>query len=250
VRAPKLLAATAMATLIIAGCGDDGGDDGGGENDEDAGGALAVHAPEELAELVEPLVESYEADSGEEVELVTSEQAAITGAITSDLADVAIVPDPWLADLDDVDPQPLGRTVQVIGVAEGNPEDVEGLDAFDPDSGLTTKVCSADTSALGNLSVLTLEAAGITPDPDTVEEGCEDEALEQVAGGDLDAVLLFSGGSTVPDGAELLEIEDAQIFDFEIVYTVQGDSDAATSFVDFLGSPEAEAIVEETGYGL
>jgi len=244
VRAPKLLAATAMATLIIAGCGDDSGDD-----NEDGGGALAVHAPEELEALVQPLVEGYEEESGEEADLVPSEQAAITGAITSDLADVAILPEPWLATVDDVDPQPLGRTVQVIGVAEGNPEAVEGLDAFDPESGLRTKVCSEETS-LGNMGLLALNAAGVTPEPDTVEEGCENEALEEVASGDLDAVLLFSGGATVPDGAELLEIEDAQIFDFNIVYTVQGDSDATTSFVEFLGSPEAEAIVDETGYGL
>jgi hypothetical protein len=100
------------------------------------------------------------------------------------------------------------------------------------------------------MGLLALNAADITPDPDTVEEGCEDEALEQVASGDLDAVFLFSGGATVPEGVELLEIEDAEIFDFDIVYTVQGDSDATTGFVEFLGSPEGEAIVDESGYGL
>jgi ABC-type molybdate transport system substrate-binding protein len=247
VRAPKLIVALVIAALVATGCRDDG--DGSTPNDE--GSALSVYTPAELEDFVRPLVDAYEtANEGESVEIVVNEQAAITGAITSGLADVAIVAEQWLEELgDEVDPQPLGRTVQVIGVAEGNPENVEGLDAFAADSGLSTRVCSNETS-LGNLSLLALGAAGITPDPDTVDEGCEDEAMEQIAAGDLDAVLLFTGGVTVPEGTEFLDIDDdSTIFDFPIVYVAQEDTDAITSFTDFLDSPEAQDIVEEMGYG-
>ena len=142
----------------------------------------------------------------------------------------------------------FARNLAIIVVPEGNPEGIEDLSAFAPDSGLTTRICGEQTPSGTFVLAGARRKAGVTVDDAPLEEGCESEAAQQVADGELDAATMFRMNVPVPDGAEVVEIaEDVNIV-VPISAAVLTDSDAAADFAAFMASEEASSILTEIGY--
>ena len=213
-------AATASATLMLAGCGDD---DGGEDTEEVATPARSrsrrCRSPSQgcrpwpTPTRPRPATRQIEVQPSEQAEMTTggSRAPAPTSPSTPSLGS--------RSRLVGRGRRRSGATSRSSSWPRATRRAWRALDAFDPDSGLTHQASAARgrrsaTSACGCSTI-----AGVTLDTRRVEEGCEDEALEQVASGELDAVLLFSGGVTVPDGAEVVEIDEdpTSSFDFSIV---------------------------------
>ena len=227
-RAPKLLAATAMATLIIAGCGDDGG---GGEDNEDAGDAVAVHASGERRR-------AWSSRSWRPTRPTAARRSSWWPASRPRSRARSRATSPTSPSSPNPGWPPSTTSSRSRWVApcrssawpRATPRPCEGLDAFDPDSGLNTKVCSERDVARATWACWSSTTAGVTPDPDTVEEGCENEALEQVAERRPRCrPPLQRRHDACPTAPSSSRSRATQIFDFNIVYTVQGDSDATTA---------------------
>jgi ABC-type molybdate transport system substrate-binding protein len=244
VRAIKLMVVVVVAALLAGACGDDSGSDSPAEGTT----GLSVYTSDSLEEVTNALTAAFEEENPDEgVEVVVNEQAAMTGAITSALADVAIVPDLWLDTLsDDLEAGSAGQALAVIAVPAGDPDGIT-LEDFAADADATTAICG-ETTGVGNFSVLVLQNAGVTPDLESVSEGCEQDSLQQIADGELDAALMFRANLDVPDGVELLDIDEDVNVIFDISYVVPGDSDAAKAFGDFMESDTAQTILEDHGY--
>ncbi len=101
---------------------------------------------------------------------------------------------------------------------------------------------------MGNFTVAVLHANGIQPDPSTVAAGCEAEAVQQVAKGDLSAALLFRSGIVVPDGDDWVPHPRRQEHRRDVVAADVGGSDQAESFTSFIGTEDAKAVVESEGF--
>lgn len=243
----RLLGLFAALALFTVACGDDDGpsdaggqSDGGGASEDD--GVLDVLTAPSLETVVGDLIAAFsDTSDGVETEISTTTFAGIADAI--DDADVVILPSAWTTNVVEAETTEFGENRAVIGVAEGNPGGFD-IQAFAPDSGARTMVCGENTS-LGNFSLTVLQKSGISPDPTTVEAGCEQSALDQVVAGSLDAVLLFRNGVQLPEGAELLEIPDEQNLVITLVSAVVNDTDDAEAFGEFLDSDEAAQIKQD-----
>ncbi|MDZ7673826.1 MAG: hypothetical protein U5K30_01975 [Acidimicrobiales bacterium] len=189
----KMISVLGVAMLLLAACGDD--DDGGGDGNDNgaaADGIVDLVGPAVSEPMLEELVAAFgEEEPDVEVALRTVDGEPDMNDALSNGTDVAITPPNWIGDDVDAEPQPLGRNPVVYAVPEGNPDDLT-VDAFAPDSTSTTRVCGVETP-FGDFVLTALERFGVTPDPETVETGCEDEALEQVASGDIDAAADVPG---------------------------------------------------------
>ena len=239
-------------SLVVAACGDDdsGSTAGTGRtsstttSEPDTTVDVVTVAP--LEQLSTALRDAFaEANPDMPVKVTTvDDQAAITKAVDS--ADVVIAPRPWLVDATDATLIPLATTRVAIAVAAGNPQGID-LNAFAASSGKRTRICGEQTG-LGNFTVAVLRANGIQPDPSTVAAGCEAEAVQQVAKGDLDAALLFRSGIVVPDGVDWVPIPDDKNIVIRVVAADVGGSDQAESFTSFIGTEDAKAVVESEGF--
>ena len=178
------------------------------------------------------------------VEIKTvADQAAITKAV--DTADVVIAPRSWLVNATDATLVQVATNEVAIAVAAGNPQGID-LKAFAPSSGKRTRICGEQTG-LGNFTVAVLSANGIQPDPSTVAAGCEAEAVQQVAKGDIDAALLFRG-RILPGGVDWIPIPEDKNLAIRVVAADVGGSDQAETFTSFMGTEDAKAVVESEGF--
>ncbi|MET0904190.1 MAG: substrate-binding domain-containing protein [Acidimicrobiales bacterium] len=240
--------ATFVFTMALAGCGDD---DGGGEDPQgssDPGTVTVAVAP--IAEPgVQALADAYEADHPDtQIELQPTDMEEMTSVVSDASADIAVYPDPWVTEPDSsIEVVPFARNTAIIIVPEGNPEGIEDVSAFAPDSELTTQICGTQTP-LGSFILAVLANAGVTVDDEALEEGCESEAAQQVADGELDAAAMYSMNVVVPEGAEAIEVaEDVNII-VPLSAATLTDSDAAADFAAFMTSEEASSMLTEIGY--
>ncbi len=178
-----------------------------------------------------------------------NDQAALVEIVSGEnRPPVTLIPNAWLEGVEGVEATPFGRNLAVIVTPAGNPEGIEDLTAFAADSGLNVAACG-DSTQFGNLAALTLANAGVEAADDVAssEENCEQEALEQVAAGDLDAALVFRSGVEVPDGTEVVEVPEESNTVIEVSY-VLGEGEDAAAFGEFVESDEGQQILEENGY--
>jgi molybdate transport system substrate-binding protein len=245
-RRRTLLGVLLVGAVVLAACGNDGGDEAATPG-PGADGTGVIHTVDALAPLANRLVEAYEEENpGAGLSVAVSPQDEALQAVTDRAGSLAILPTPWLAGAG-VDSTVVGRTLTVIAVPQGNPAQVTGLDAFAAGSGLRTRACGPDTP-FGNFAGLVLNRAGVTPEPDTVASGCADEAVNQVAAGELDAALVFRTEADIPDGVETVAVPDEQNLIIEIAHAELADNESTGAFVEFLGTDRAKEVLMAAGY--
>lgn len=243
IRSKVLVRALAAAALVSACSG--GGDSSTTTTTEPGGDAVELLVPPELEEVAGALAGAYAAEgAGREVAVVLEGEEELVASVAEGRPDLVVAPDAWLTD-PALERVPVGRGLLVIVVPEGNPGGVTGAEAFAADSGLDTVVCGED-SPIGNPALLVLSAAGVTPDPTTVRPGCDAEAAQQVADGELDAALIFRAGVVMPDGAETVALPADGNLVIEL-FSVSL-SDAGADLAAFLTGDTAQQILTERGY--
>lgn len=238
----------AVVVLVLGACGSDDKAAPPASSSRDPN-TVVVSAALLLQPVVDEIVEAYRSDHPDVPFEVTGHgEAIITDSIVAREPDVAILPAAWLEPVRDGLPTgavgAFGRSLAVIAVPAGN---VTGTNAFAAGSGLRTAVC-AGLTRFGNLGTIVLSKSGVTPDPDTVGEGCEADALQQVAEGRLDAALVFRGGLTVPAGVELLDIDESQNLILDLSFAVISESPNAIDFGAFLDSDTVQQVLAAHGY--
>ena len=234
------------AIMLVGACG---GDDSSSPDTTEEAASLSVYAAAAVEPIVDEIAAAFEAENpGVQVEVATQDQEPMRAAVAEGSADIAILPDGWLTEpVPEVETGSFARNTAVIVVPEGNPKDITTLAAFGQGSDLRTQVCGEQT-AVGRFIVAVLAQAGVTPDPATVASGCESDAAQKVADGDLDAALMYRFGLQVPDGAELVEVDAADNRDIDFSYFVLSDASQAEDFAAFLESDAVNTMLVENGY--
>ncbi|SDF83360.1 molybdate ABC transporter substrate-binding protein [Klenkia brasiliensis] len=153
------------------------------------------------------------------------------------------------AGLAEGDPTVFTENVLEIAVPQGNPAGVTGLSDFaDPD--LTLAICAPDVPC-GAAAEQVFEAAGITAQPDTLEEDVR-AALTKVELGEVDAALVYASdvqaaGDQV-EGIEFPEAEDA-VNEYPIcTLTGSQNPEAAQAFVDLVESDTGQQALADAGF--
>jgi hypothetical protein len=239
----NLLALTVLAAVALAACGDD---DGGADAPASRGGDVTaeVHTVPQLEPVVRVLVDAYNQASGAGVELVIGSPAEVAYAVSQGIP--AILPGAWLGSVN-AKSAVIGRNLAIIAVPAGNASQVTGVNAFAVGSGLDTTMCGAD-SPVGNFAALVVARGGVVPDLTRVSAGCDANAVARVAGGELDAALVFRASVPIPAGAEVVTIPDAQNVVIDIRYVSTGDGQGAGSYAQFLQSDPARQILAQQGF--
>jgi len=142
----------------------------------------------------------------------------------------------------------FGRNRVVIAVPAGNPGRVAGPEAFGANSPRML-VCGGPSLTPVFLRFV-LTRAGVQPNPAAINNDplCPTLAMEALAAGRLDAVLMFRANVTVPPSVRLIDVPSDQNVNFDIGIAKVGSSTAADRFVDFLGSDQAKDLLTRNGY--
>ena len=262
-RTRALVALSAVATMVLAACGesDDPASSGSSSATSAAGGELSgtltVFAAASLTDVFGELGDRLMADHPDlEVQFNFAGSSALATQLTQGApADVfasanqtqmAVVTD---ADLQSGDPTVFTENVLEIAVPADNPGNVTGLADFaNPE--LTLAVCAPDVPC-GAAAAQVFEAAGVTAAPDTEEEDVR-AALTKVQLGEVDAALVYasdvrSAGSDVA-GIELPEAADA-INEYPICALAEAPNPAAAqAFLDLVLSDEGQEALEVAGF--
>ena len=95
------------------------------------------------------------------------------------------------------------------------------------------------------------EAAGITPKPDTLEQDVK-ATLAKVAADEVDAALVYrTDVIAAPEDVEGIEFPESAkaVNTYPIaVLTSSKNPDTAQAFVDYVRSPEGQAVLEKAGF--
>jgi molybdate transport system substrate-binding protein len=147
------------------------------------------------------------------------------------------------------DPTIVAENVLEIAVPKGNPAKITGLSDFG-NADLTLAICAPDVPC-GAAATKVFQAAGITAQPDTLEEDVK-AALNKVQLGEVDAALVYAtdviaAGDQV-EGIEFPEAEQA-INKYPIcTLKAAPNPDAAQAFVDLVTSDEGQKALADAGF--
>jgi molybdate transport system substrate-binding protein len=147
-------------------------------------------------------------------------------------------------------PVTFARNRLEIAVPKGNPAGVTGLADFGK-AERKIALC-AEQVPCGAAAIKVLQAAGVTPMPDTLEQDVK-AALTKVRLGEVDAALVYrtdvrSAGDAV-QGIEFAEADKA-INDYPIAVLAHAPNPAgAQAFVDFVRSDRGRAVLTSVGFG-
>ncbi|SCX43352.1 molybdate transport system substrate-binding protein [Klenkia marina] len=153
------------------------------------------------------------------------------------------------ASLDGSDPTVFTENVLEIAVPPGNPGGITGLADFG-DADRTIAICAPDVPC-GAAAEQVFTAAGITAQPDTLEEDVR-AALTKVELGEVDAALVYAsdvqGAGDGVEGIEFPEAEDA-VNEYPIC-TLTGSQNpaAAQAFVDLVESDAGQQALTDAGF--
>jgi molybdate transport system substrate-binding protein len=241
--------ASLLAVLFLAttACGGDDPGDGGRE--------VTVLAAASLTDVFTELGERFEAE----------QDAAVTFSFGSstDLAEQAAegAPGDVLATADTTsmgiaekagvtgEVSDLATNELVLVTAPGNPLGIETLDDLEG----TSWVRCADEVPCGRVAVELLDVAGVTAEPDSLEEDVR-ATLDKVTSGEVDAGLVYATDA-VAAGDTVATVEVPEAADALTTYAVatleQGaDDDLAQAWVDLLLSDEGRRVLEQAGFAL
>jgi molybdate transport system substrate-binding protein len=134
-------------------------------------------------------------------------------------------------------------------VPKGNPGKITGLKDF-ADKDKKIALCAVQVPC-GAAADKVLKAAGITPQPDSLEQDVK-AALTKVGLGELDAALVYKtdvlSGKDKVEGIEFAEADKA-INEYPIAtLTKAPNADGAKAFVDYVLSDQGKAALTAAGF--
>lgn len=257
-----MIAVGTSVSLVVAGCAAGQPESTPGDT---AGVVVTVFAAASLTEVFAELEEQFE-DANPGVDVVvnlggssTLAEQIVQGAPAQVFAaandsTMQRVVDAGLAG----DPQIFASNTLQIVVPQGNPAGVAGLGDLARDE-LVIALCAAEVPC-GAVAAATLEAAGVTPTPDTFEQDVR-AVLTKVVLGEVDAGLVYTT-DVIAAGARVEGVDISQGFTAERsahivdaattrypIAALTGASAAATDFVDFVRADTGVRILTEAGFG-
>ena len=136
-----------------------------------------------------------------------------------------------------------------IAVPKGNPGNVTGLKDF-TDKDKKIALCAAQVPC-GAAADKVFKAAGLTPQPDSLEQDVK-AALTKVSLGEVDAALVYKtdvlAAKDKVDGIAFPEADQA-INDYPIAtLTKAPNADGAKAFVDYVLSDKGKAVLSAAGF--
>lgn len=148
-----------------------------------------------------------------------------------------------------VEPREFATNRLQIAVPPGNPGGVTSLDDFDDDQ-LVLGLC-APAVPCGDFARQALDAAGVTPAIDTNEPDVR-ALLTKVEVDELDAGITYvTDLATTDGGVEGIDIpdEDNVVATYPVaVLAAAPNPDGARAFVDFVLSPDGQALLADAGF--
>ena len=241
----NIIAVGVLAGLTLAACGSDSSSSDAPAN---KAGTVDLAVASQFQPVAQKLAAAYRDENpGKKVSVTGLDQAGAGTVLSEKSADIAVLPSGWLGITKATGT--LGRNLAVIAVPTANPGNVAGLAAFGGDSKLRTTVCGVDT-AVGDFTLGVLRKAKVTPRSSTISTSadCPAKAMTALAGGQLDAALMFRNNVTVPAGVKTIAIPDDENFVVPINYVVLQDNADASGFRTFLASDQARTVLTENGY--
>jgi len=251
-RALRGLVPLVAVLLGLAACGPAPGPVPGG-----LGGDLTVVAAASLTDVLREVGDRFEAEhEGVTVTFSFGSSAALAeqlraGAVADVFAAAAPEPMDRVVEAGLIEGQPVvfARNRMQIAVPAGNPGGVTGLDDLARDD-LLIALC-AEQVPCGAAAVEVLEAAGVTPRPDTYERDVR-ATLTKVRLGEVDAALVYrSDVLAAGDDVEGIDVPGADEFANDYVVAVLEDAahpEAARAFVEFLRSEVGRSVLAGAGF--
>ena len=244
------LPAVVVLAGLLSGCA------GSGEADDPGpgGGTVTVFAAASLTEAFTEIAEELEADvPGTRVVLNLGASSALAQQIVSGApADVFAAASPaTMATVVDAgaaeQPQVFARNTLQIAVPAGAP-DVALTDFADPRR--TLALCAPQVPC-GAAAAQVLAAAGVTPQPDTLEQDVR-AALAKVRLGEVDAALVYrTDVLAAGDDVRGIDVPEASaaVNDYPVARLVDAQNpDGAALFVDRVLSAEGQRVLADAGF--
>ncbi len=218
-------------------------------------GSITVFAAASLTEAFGQIGTDFKANSGATVTFNFGSSATLAAQITEGApADVFAAASPaTMKTVTDAHaantPVDFGSNSLQIAVPEGNPGHATGLADF-ADESKTIALCAPQVPC-GAAAVKVFQAAGITPKPDTLEADVK-ATLAKVAANEVDAALVYKTDVLAEpgdvDGIDFPEAAKA-INTYPIAVLTESKSpELAQAFVDYVRSPEGQAVLEKAGF--
>jgi molybdate transport system substrate-binding protein len=246
----RVLAILSVGAVALAGCGDDGSASTGA-------GSIRVFAAASLTDAFADVAAAFEtANPGSSVALAFAgssslREQVLAGAPADVFASASESDMDRVVDAGEVETAEVFATNRLqIVVPAGNPAAISGLDDL-ADGDLLVGLCAEEVPC-GDVSRRVLEAAGVTPSPDTEEPDAR-ALLTKVAAGELDVGLVYV--TDVASAGDRVEGIDVPA-DIDVVATYAigalagaGNPGLASAFVEFVRGDDGQAILADHGFG-
>jgi molybdate transport system substrate-binding protein len=253
-RRTALVALAAAAALTLAACGDDSPAASSSESSTSkVSGTVNVFAAASLTGSFTQLGKDFEkANPGVKVVFNFAGSSALAQQINQGApADVFASAAPKNMDqvTDKNTPTTFVQNTLEIAVPKGNPGKVTGLQDF-ADENKKIALCAVQVPC-GAAADKVFKAAGITPQPDSLEQDVK-AALTKVGLGEVDAALVYKTDVlSAKDRVEGIEFPEADkaINEYPIAtLTKAPNADGAKAFVDYVLSDQGKAVLTAAGF--
>ncbi|MBQ3404961.1 MAG: molybdate ABC transporter substrate-binding protein [Oscillospiraceae bacterium] len=151
-----------------------------------------------------------------------------------------------------LDSTPLVKHIPVLAVAEGNPKGISGVTDLGS-SDIVTVIGDPESTPIGKIAMKAFDDFGVK---DSVNLAATTTTAPQLATvislGEADAAIIWKENCDA-DGVEICSTPDMDAYVKVIPaarLSFEGESEAATAFLDFLGGDTATAVWQNYGYEL
>jgi molybdate transport system substrate-binding protein len=253
-RRTAVVALAAVAALTLAGCGSDSpAASSSGSGTTKLSGTINVFAAASLTGSFTQLGKDFEkAHPGVKVTFNFAGSSALAQQINQGApADVFASAAPKNMDqvTDKNSPTTFAKNTMEIAVPAGNPGKITGLKDF-ADKNKKVALCAPQVPC-GAAAEKVFKAAGITPQPDSLEQDVK-AALTKVSLGEVDAALVYKTDVLSAKGkVEGIEFPDADqaINKYPIATLTKAQNpDGAKAFVDYVLSDQGKAVLTAAGF--
>jgi len=252
-----LLALAAALAILLSACGSATRPNAAPSDTSDSsGGAITVLAAASLTEAFTDIGRDFEAKNpshsvtfsfGSSATLATQivQGAPADVFAAASPATMKIVSDAGASDA----PTNFASNALQIAVPKDNPHTITGLHDF-ADKSKRIAICAPQVPC-GAATIKVFAAAKITPQPDTLEQDVK-ATLQKVASDEVDAALVYRtdviAAENQVEGIGFPEAQQA-INTYPIAALKGSKSQAAAkAFVDYVLSPDAQAVLAEAGF--
>jgi molybdate transport system substrate-binding protein len=245
---------TAVAAFTLAGCGSDSpAASSSGSGTTKLSGTINVFAAASLTGSFTQLGKDFEkAHPGVKVTFNFAGSSALAQQINQGApADVFASAAPKNMDqvTDKNSPTTFAKNTLEIAVPAGNPGKITGLKDF-ADKNKKIALCAPQVPC-GAAADKVFKAAGITPQPDSLEQDVK-AALTKVSLGEVDAALVYKtdvlSSKGKVEGIEFPEADQA-INEYPIATLTKAQNpDGAKAFVDYVLSDQGMAVLTAAGF--